>query len=66
MVGLERNQQADDEEDRLTTTVRMLKIRKRGFGKNTGKVAKTMYDPETGRLKKPGSVFDDTADNSGF
>ena len=54
MFGLERNQQADDERERQTTTLRCLKDRY--TGQSTGKCLYLGYDPITGRLfetKKP-------------
>ena len=47
VIGLERNQQADTEDERNTTTVRILKNR---FSGETGVVACIRYDRETGRL----------------
>lgn len=48
MIGLERNQQADDEEERHTTTVRIIKDRY--TGKATGEKFRLGYDHATGRL----------------
>jgi len=48
MFGLERNQQADDEIERQTTTFRILKDRY--TGKATGNTLRLGYDHETGRL----------------
>jgi len=48
MFGLERNQQADDEEERSRTTLRCLKDRNTGAG--TGKTMGITYDYETGML----------------
>lgn len=48
VIGLERNQQADDDEARNTTTVRVLKNRHTG---DTGVACYLVYDPETGRLQ---------------
>ena len=48
MIGLERNQQAEDEEDRSTTTYRMLKDRY--TGRSTGETNNIRYDQKTGRL----------------
>ncbi|MEP7694528.1 toprim domain-containing protein [Vibrio parahaemolyticus] len=50
MYGLERDQQADDENVRNVTTVRQLKRRK--FGKGVGKVTKLRYDATTGLSKE--------------
>ena len=47
VVALERNQQSDDETDRNTTTVRVLKNRYAGM---TGKAATLLFDHTTGRL----------------
>jgi twinkle protein len=48
MFGLERDQQAEDEKDRQTTTFRILKDRL--TGQSTGKTFLLGYDPETGIL----------------
>lgn len=48
MFGLERNQQAEDERERSTTLLRVLKDRY--TGQATGHVLYLGYDPETGRL----------------
>jgi twinkle protein len=48
MYGLERNQQAEDEAERQTTVLRILKDR--NTGQSTGKVVLLGYDRETGRL----------------
>ncbi|SKA17597.1 twinkle protein [Enhydrobacter aerosaccus] len=45
--GLERNQQAEDQDTKLTTTLRCLKCRE--YGLATGEVLFFKYDPETGR-----------------
>lgn len=47
VIGLERNQQADDEEERNTTTLRVLKNRYAGL---TGEATSVVYDRKTGRL----------------
>ena len=49
VIGLERNQQADDEKERNTTTLRVIKNRFCGL---TGKAGSLLYDKETGRLKE--------------
>lgn len=49
MYGLERNQQAEEEEERHKTTVRLLKRRK--FGKGVGKTTQLKYNPENGLLE---------------
>ena len=48
MIGLERDQQAEDEEDRSTTTYRMLKDRY--TGRSTGETYRIGYEQQTGRL----------------
>lgn len=50
MFGLERNQQADDEEDRQTTTFRILKDRY--TGQATGVTFPLAYDKDSGRLRE--------------
>ncbi|UOF79339.1 DNA directed DNA polymerase [Caudoviricetes sp.] len=47
LIGLERNQQADDEEERNTTTLRVLKDRNTGLA--TGTTFKLKYNHNTGR-----------------
>ncbi len=49
VIGLERNQQAEEESDRNTTTLRIIKNRFCGL---TGKAGQLLYDKETGRLKE--------------
>lgn len=49
VIGLERNQQAESEEERNTTLVRVLKNR---FSGSTGEADKLFYDKATGRLKE--------------
>lgn len=61
MFGLERNQQAEDENERATTTLRCLKDRVTGRG--TGKTVGLRYDPITGLLTEtdaPGEFRDET------
>lgn len=48
MLGLERNQQEEDEEERHTSTLRILKDRYTGRG--TGTTIRLRYNQETGRL----------------
>jgi twinkle protein len=48
MIGLERNQQAEDEADRSHTIYRVLKCRH--FGAATGKTFTIAFDQDTGRL----------------
>lgn len=47
LIGLERNQQAEDEEERNTTTLRVLKDRNTGLA--TGTTFQLRYDHKTGR-----------------
>lgn len=54
LVGLERNQQAEDLEERNTTICRVLKDRDTGLG--TGCTFRLRYDHTTGRW---GELFDD-------
>lgn len=67
MFGLERDQQADDEEQRSTTTFRVLKDRY--TGQSTGKTIRLGYDPETGRMfekgpeEEPDEFEDETGDD---
>jgi twinkle protein len=49
VIGLERNQQAEDELSRNTTTVRVLKNRFSGL---TGPATTLQYDKFTGRMKE--------------
>ena len=49
VIGLERNQQADDEVASNTTTIRILKNRYTG---ETGVATHLYYDKETGRMKE--------------
>lgn len=53
VIGLERNQQAEEEEERNRTTLRVIKNRFSGL---TGKACQLQYDKETGRLTE---VFED-------
>ena len=50
-IGLERNQQASTEEERNTTTLRILKNRFSGI---TGEAGKLQYNKDTGRLREVG------------
>jgi len=60
LFGLERDQQADDSEERATTTLRCLKDR--NTGRATGKVIRLKYDHDTGLLSEaPGVIESDTA-----
>jgi twinkle protein len=47
-IGLERNQQADNVDERHTTTLRVLKDRY--SGQATGNIVSIKYDENTGRL----------------
>lgn len=60
MIGLERDQQAEDPDDRKTTTLRILKDRY--TGQATGKTIALGYDETTGRLFE----MDNSADAYGF
>ena len=52
MFGLERNKQAEDEEERRRTTFRVLKDRY--TGQATGKTFHLIYDPDSGFLTESG------------
>lgn len=54
MLALERNQQAEDEDERHTTTLRILKDRY--TGQATGKTIELGYDAETGRILPPSAA----------
>ncbi|MGZ7642445.1 toprim domain-containing protein [Vibrio parahaemolyticus] len=54
MYGLERNQQAEDPNERNVTTVRQLKRRK--FGKGVGRITRLRYDSTTGRSEEIGGM----------
>jgi twinkle protein len=47
VIGFERNSQADDDKERNTSTIRVLKNRHSG---NTGIAAKVIYNPVTGEM----------------
>ena len=49
VIALERNQQADDEEESNTTRLRVLKSRYTG---DVGIASALMYDHDTGRLNE--------------
>jgi twinkle protein len=53
-VGLERNQQAEDETERSTSVLRMLK--ERLSGDSAGKTWRLLYDRETGRMREDDGV----------
>lgn len=59
MFGLERNQQADDVEERSTTILRCLKDRNTGAG--TGKTMRLLYDRGAGLLTHDASPFEEEA-----
>lgn len=64
MFGLERDQQSEDEDERLTTTFRVLKDRY--TGQATGHVFRLKYDLATGTLIETTAVandFDDEDDD---
>ncbi len=54
VIGFERDQQADDADERNTTTARVLKNR---FSGETGVACALKYNPETGRLKEETDAF---------
>jgi twinkle protein len=60
MFGLERNQQAEDEVERRTTTFRILKDR--NTGRANGATFGLLYDPDTGLLQEA----ELTAEGAGF
>lgn len=55
MFGLERDQQAEDEDARHTSTLRILKDRY--TGQSTGRTIQLAYDPETTRISEKGTGF---------
>jgi twinkle protein len=57
MIGLERDQQADEEAERNTTTVRVLKDRYTGNG--VGFTFKLKYDKDLGRMVEGPDSFDE-------
>jgi len=63
MFGLERNQQAEDELERQTTTFRILKDRY--TGQATGKTFPLFYDVATGRLTTEVPEFSDETTGGG-
>lgn len=61
MFGMERNQQAEDPEERSTTLLRILKDRY--TGQATGEIIPLGYDRTTGRLfEKDGAFADETTE----
>jgi twinkle protein len=67
MFGLERNQQADDEDERQTTTLRVLKDRH--TGQATGKTIALGYEASTGLLFEkqfePDAMYGDESGSTG-
>jgi twinkle protein len=65
IFGLERNQQAEDTEERYTTTLRILKCRPRGS--SAGEVLFIRYDPESGLysevIENPFETADDNEES---
>ena len=61
VIGLERNQQADDDVASNTTTIRILKNRYTG---ETGVATHLYYDKETGRMKEIDNPYE-VEDNNG-
>lgn len=60
VFGLERNQQAENEEERHTTTLRCLKDRYTGLA--TGQTVKIKYNKDTGKLQEIDSDNTDVFD----
>lgn len=58
--GTERDNQAEDETERATTTLRMLKIRL--AGQNTGKTLRRIYSVTSGRLEEIVNKFTQSED----
>ncbi len=61
--GTERNTQAEDETERATTVLRMLKIRL--AGQNTGKTLRRVYSVTSGRLEEIVNKFTQAEDQEG-
>lgn len=61
VIGLERNQQAEDPEEKNTTTVRLLKSR--DTGKNVGKIFQVRYDADLGVLRETDGITEYNSDN---
>ena len=59
VIALERNQQADSEDESNTTKVRVLKSRYTG---DVGSATRLLYDRETGRLNEVEQVEEDPLD----
>ena len=64
MYGLERNQQSDEEAERTTTTLRVLKDRY--TGRATGQTVYLGYEPDTGLLFETTNPEDRKAATHGF
>lgn len=64
VLAMERNQQADEEEERLTTTVRCLKMRR--DGSKVGSLFRLRYDTSTGLLTEVNGPSRKTAGAFGF
>lgn len=64
MLGLERDQQAEDLDERFTTTIRILKSRENGEA--VGNVVNVKYDPTSGILEEQHSTGDVFDDETGF
>lgn len=64
MFGLERNQQAEDEQERSTTTLRCLKDRVTGAA--TGHTIPLLYNRNTGRLAEAGTATFEPAGSGEF
>jgi len=59
VFGMERDQQAEDEQERATTTIRVLKDR--FTGDSTGETKQVVYNQLTGRLEVPAIELDEVA-----
>ncbi len=57
IIALERNLQAEDRDERHTTTIRILKAR--NCGKNAGSTLAVKYNEKTAQLTEVGDVFGD-------
>jgi twinkle protein len=63
VIALERNQQAEDEQQANTTTVRVLKNRYSG---DTGIACYLYYDRDTGRMSQVDNPFMEDDDVTGI
>tara|TARA_R110001592_G_scaffold132485_2_gene347102 strand:+ start:6041 stop:7762 length:1722 start_codon:yes stop_codon:yes gene_type:complete len=64
VIALERNQQADDEDEANTTVLRVLKSRYTG---DVGKACSLLYNRETGRLvERPPEDYEDDSEDMEF